>query len=164
MKRKHEELQKQIEQGETSKSNLQQLFDAIRDRDEEDAAAIMTRIRACQDPGTILRHLDAGDLLLQLHLVPETRYRHSFPPAFRMQTRLQSLDNVYFQSPIYEATLLENSPHTIEAHDRFRPQYLRPYAATELIDPKINLVKPSNWTNVLTDDILMRNMLRFYFR
>ncbi|RFN50766.1 nitrate assimilation regulatory protein nira [Fusarium flagelliforme] len=167
MKRKHDELQKQVEQGEASQSHLQQLFDAIRDRNEEDAATIMTRIRAGQDPGTILRHLDTGDLLLQLHLVPETRFRNSFPAAFRIPTRLQSLSNVYFQSPVYEATLMEHSPEqtgTIELHDRFRPQYLRPYAAAELIDPRINLVKPSNWTNVLTDDTLMRNMLRFYFR
>jgi hypothetical protein len=167
MKRKHDELQKQIEQGETSKSHLQQLFDAMRDRNEEDAATIMTRIRAGQDPGTILRHLDTGDLLLQLHLVPETRFRNSFPAAFRIPARLQSLGNVYFQSPVYEAALMEYSPEqtgTIELHDRFRPQYLRPYAAAELIDPRINLLKPSNWTNVLTDDAVMRNMLRFYFR
>ncbi|CAG7565821.1 unnamed protein product [Fusarium equiseti] len=167
MKRKNDELQKQVEQGETSQSHLQQLFDAMRDRNEEDAVTIMTRIRAGQDPGTILRHLDTGDLLLQLHLVPETRFRNSFPFAFRIPTRLQSLRNVYFQSPVYEATLMEHSPEhagTIELHDRFSPQYLRPYAAAELIDPRINLLKPSKWTNVLTDDALMRNMLRFYFR
>ena len=114
MKRKHDELQKHIEQGETPQSNLQQLFDAMRDRDEEDAATIMTRIRAGQDPGTILRHLDTGDLLLQLHLVPETRYRDSFPSAFRIPTRLQSLDNAYFQSPIYEATFFGK----VTGHDR----------------------------------------------
>ncbi|KYG13717.1 hypothetical protein FVEG_17683 [Fusarium verticillioides 7600] len=110
----------------------------MRDRDEKDAMTIMRRIRAGEDPSTILHHLRAGDLLLRLHLAPETRFRYSYPPAFRMPRRLQVPDNIYFHSLVYEATFMESSPctsSTIELHDRFRPQYLKPYSAAEVADP-----------------------------
>jgi hypothetical protein len=166
-KRKHDELQRQLEDGGSSESDLQQLFEAMRDRNEKDAMTIMRCIRAGEDPSTILRHLRAGDLLLQLHLAPETMFRNSFPPTFRMPRRLQVLDNVYFHSLVYEATFMESSPYlssTIELHDRLRPQYLKPYSAAEVTDPRFSLIKPSEWTNVLTDDEMMRNMIRSYFR
>ncbi|SCO81443.1 related to nitrate assimilation regulatory protein nirA [Fusarium oxysporum] len=167
IKRKHDELQKQLEDGGSSQSDLQQLFDAIRDRDEKDAMTIMRRIRTGEDPSTILRHLRAGDLLLQLHLAPETKFRNSFPSTFRMPRRLQLPDNAYFRSLVYEATFMESSPSasgTIELHDRFRPQYLKPYTAAEVTDPRLSLIKPSEWTNVLTNNEMMRNMIRSYFR
>lgn len=167
MKRKHDNLQKQLEDGRTTQSDLQQVFDAIRDRDEKDAMTIMRRIRAGEDPSTILRHLRAGDLLLQLHLAPETKFRNSFPSTFRMPRRLQLPDNSYLHSLVYEATFMENSPNgssTIELHDRLRPQYLKPYTAAEVTEPRLSLIKPSEWTNVLADNELMRDMLRSYFR
>ncbi|KAF5976055.1 nitrogen assimilation transcription factor nit-4 [Fusarium coicis] len=151
----------------SSESDLQQLFEAIRDRDEKDAMTIMRCIRAGEDPSTILRHLRAGDLLLQLHLAPETKFGNSFPPTFRMSRRLQVPDNVYFHSLVYEATFMASSPctsSTIELHDRFRPQYLKPYSAAEFTDPRFSLIKPLEGTNVLNDDEMMRNMIRSYFR
>ncbi|KAF5639432.1 nitrate assimilation regulatory nirA [Fusarium tjaetaba] len=118
IKRKHDELQRQLEDGGSSESDLQQLFEAIRDRDEKDAMTIMRRIRAGEDPSTILRHLRAGDLLLQLHLAPETRFRHSFPPTFRMPKRLQVPDNVYFHS-------LSFCPDTTSRLEYWNPESLR---------------------------------------
>ena len=72
LKRKFSELQ-------TRHSAIEDIFDIMRVRSEEEAFEIFQRIRKGTEPTTILRHVNYGNILLQLAVVPEARYRYEFP-------------------------------------------------------------------------------------
>jgi hypothetical protein len=48
------------------------------------------------------------------------------------------------------------------ADEKYRAQYFRPLLAGQIVDPRLDTVKPSMWTNVSADDNLMRAILRAY--
>ena len=112
---------------------------------------------------SILSQVKEGDLLLQLSLVPETRFRFDFPFKTEMPSSLRIANQPYLQSLLYEATSV--AP-TAASHrptsELYSPQYLKPYHASVLVDPRLDAVKPSKWTTVSTDDDLMRALLRLY--
>lgn len=144
------------------------MFRAIQTRDDGQAAEIFKRIRNGADPESILRQLTASDLLLQLHMVPETRLRYDFPHATEMPSYLQGFDNPYLHSQIYEGTFngptfLSGAPPA-SSDIRSPVQYLKPYRAATLIEPRIDQARPSLWTKVSTDDTMMRAILRAYFQ
>ena len=124
---------------------------------------IFQRIRAGGDVGTICRHVKDGDLLLQLSLVPETRYRYEFPFRKEMPSSLWTHGRPYLHSMIYEATSLAPAASSQgPANGKHGPQYLKPYHASTLVDSRLDAVKPSRWTTVCSDDDLMRELLRLY--
>jgi hypothetical protein len=45
----------------------------------------------------------------------------------------------------------------------YKAQYLRPYHAASVVDPRLDDIEPSKWTTVNTDDNLMRTLIRAYF-
>lgn len=152
---------------------LQQLFTALKSRNDADASAIFKRIRSGDDVESVVRHVCDGDLLVQLRTVPETRFRHQFPSRIEMPTYIRTPRNHYLQSLTYEATYPppdSASPQSgdlalsICVNDRSRPQYLKPYAAAKIVDQRLDLVRPSQWTTVCDDDDLMRTLLRLYFQ
>jgi len=68
---------------------------------------------------------------------------------------------------MYEAAFMsvpaEQSASALALYDQFRPHYLKPYLVAETVDPRLDQIQPSAWTNVSTDDDLMRRLLRLYF-
>ncbi|KAH8657914.1 putative C6 transcription factor [Xylariales sp. PMI_506] len=152
------------------------LFKLLRDLPSQDAATIMQRIRSGADASSLVKHVAAGNLLLQLSLEPETRMRYEFPYMAEMPASLLS-DNPYLDSLIYEGVLLYSDHHPQETSSertssllqKFGPSqyqdlYLKPIHAAELIDPRLSSVKPSMWTSVCSDDDLMRNLMAVLFR
>lgn len=127
-------------------------------------------VRQGVDPGALLRQMKEGDLLLQLSVVPETRRRYQFPYLAAMPHHLQTPDNPYLSSVLYETAFngVGNQAGQGSAlpqrgvASRYQNIYLQPYHAAELLDPLIDHVKPSKWTMVTTDDHLMRTLLRAY--
>ena len=83
-----------------------------------------------------------------------------------MPTSLQSPGNPYLPSLVYETTFVSSTPEQqaspSSADEKYRAQYLRPLLAAEIVDPRLDAVKPSMWTNVSSDDGLMRVILRAY--
>jgi hypothetical protein len=170
LKRKHDEVLEANEQLKESQLALQQLFHALRSRPESEANAIFRRIRAGADASSILRHVSTGDLLLQLQVTPETRFRFELPYRREMPSSLQTPANPYLRSLVYEVTLSgENALEPKGAspgpllENRYSPQYLKPYVVATLVEPKLDAVQPSNWTEVSKDDELMRALLSAYF-
>ena len=167
MNREHGELKRKLDELKDSHNVFDQLFQAIQSRPEVDAAAIFKRIRGRGDCETILRHISVGDILLQLHVAPETRYRYVFPYKTQMPASLLSPNNPYLHSLLYEMTFMTSASDQqalpSSADEKYGPQYLRPLLAAEMVDPRLDYVKPSMWTNVSSDDGLMRAMLRAYF-
>ncbi|KAH7129799.1 hypothetical protein B0J13DRAFT_678869 [Dactylonectria estremocensis] len=79
----------------------QELFEILCTKSEDESMAILHRMRSGQDVQSILRHLQDGDLLLQVALAPETRYRYGFSLHSRMPAYLLRINNPYLQSHIY---------------------------------------------------------------
>jgi hypothetical protein len=168
LKRKYDTLERSMRQLEQSHSFLEQLVHALQVREEADATAIFGRLRQGANVESIVQHLRAGDVLTQIHLCPETRLRYDFPYRPQMPSALLIPNNPYLDSVIYKAAfitpetgLLSHStlPHT----DNLTAPYLKPYMAATLADPRLDLVKPSQWTSVSTDDDFLRDLLCQYF-
>jgi len=140
------------------------MIEVLQSSREEDAYEILRRIRAGADVETLLRHIKDGDLLLQLSLVPESRFRYEFPYIKDMPSFLLRTDNPYLDSLIYECTLVDSATMEQPAKpmDAQSP-YLKPYHAAEIIDLRLDSVKPSTWTSISSNDGLMQKLLHAYF-
>ncbi|KAH7191735.1 nitrate assimilation regulatory protein nirA [Fusarium flagelliforme] len=159
LKRKQAEL-------EASHAGLEEVMSAIQRRPEAEAKAIFDRIRAGADAQSILRQIRHGDILLQLHLEPETRYRYEFPYKSQFPEVLSAVNNPYLGSLLYEGARVGASDTNLtlsSADEKYQAQYLRPYHAARIIDSRFDEVKPSQWTNVPVDDVFMRELLHLYF-
>lgn len=146
---------------------------------EQDATELFLRVRAGGDIATIVKHVQDGNLLLQLQLVPETRFRYELPYSRDMPTLLLTSGSPYLNSLIYEATsqrvLDSQTPVSAAmepnqrifpaeyASSEYRSEYVRPYHAAVLVEPRLRSVKPSEWTTVCKDDALLRELLTAYF-
>jgi hypothetical protein len=93
-----------------------------------------------------------------------------FPFGNKMPSSLQTSANPYLRSLMYEIAL--GVPNTAQSsktstwastNDRYDPQYLNPYLAATLVEPRLDTVEPSNWTLVSSDNVLMRALLHSYF-
>ncbi|KXJ85262.1 hypothetical protein Micbo1qcDRAFT_180969 [Microdochium bolleyi] len=142
--------------GETTSQALKRRFNNLRDQaaanadvldlltrlPEAEAQAVFKRIRSGHDVGAIVNHVRDGDVLLQMALEPESRFRYSFPYGSEMPSDIVA-NNPYLDSFIYEAPSLYASSSTGKA------------LATSLQGP---------WTVVCSDDTLMRDVLSVWLR
>ncbi|KAK0730418.1 hypothetical protein B0H67DRAFT_32036 [Lasiosphaeris hirsuta] len=180
LKRKYSELQSQ-------KTTYQQIFSLLQTRPEQEAEDLLQRIRRGADANSILRHVNYGDVLVQLALVPEARYRYEFPYKTDMPEFLLRPDNPYLDSELYELALrtAPDSPGSHHRHQRRRllgpgdrsssspdstpdaelqsDPYVKPFHAATVVHPLLDTVRPSRWTSVSSDDNLMRKLLHEYF-
>lgn len=169
LKRKHDESQHE---------NLvyQELYRLLVTVSEAEALDIVQRLRAGTDVETCVRQVQEGDLLLQLALRPESRFRYQFPYLPFMPAPLQTSDNPYLESLLYEGAAQgfaipqqqqpqqQASSSTAEATgaSSYSHIYVKPYHAAELVDGRLASAKASDWTSVTTDDNLFRRLLRTY--
>jgi hypothetical protein len=147
----------------------------LRSRPEHDALEIFKRIRAGADIDQVIRHVNYGDVVGQLAVVPETRYRYEFPYSIEMPASLVRPDNPYLDSEIYDFVLnpatQRRLPSPSSASSRSSPgatelleldPYLKPFHGAAILDPWLDAVKPSRWTSVSDDDDLMRGVIQAY--
>jgi hypothetical protein len=135
-------------------------------RTDADAATIFQKVRRGADPRSLLQNIEVGDVILQLMVTPETRSRFEFPWKLEMPASLVATQNPYLNSLLYESAFATNdsAPAALDSlHNHFMPQYLKPYSAAKLVDPRLDSIKPSQWTTVSDNDELMRTLLRLYF-
>lgn len=123
---------------------------------EHDAIDILRRARHGTSHCDLLRQISDGNLHVQINLVPEIRRRYEFPYMTGMPAFLITPDNPYLRSPIYESAFSLQQPTQ-------GPAYEMPYHAAELCDPLIDHVKPSIWTAVVSDNDLLRRLLKSFF-
>ncbi len=167
LKRKYTELQSQ-------KSVFEQVYEVLQTRPEKDAVEVFQRIRRGTDAGSVLRHVNHGDILIQLALVPEARYRYGFPYLPDMPAFLREMSNPYLDSEVYEYSLrgtpdpapqqqAHKQPKQEPQDGSERDPYLKPYSSAVVVDPWLDSVQPSKWTTVSCDDSLLRKILHDYF-
>lgn len=156
----------------------------LQTRPDKEAEEVFQRIRRGADASSILRHVNYGDVLVQLALVPEARYRYEFPYLPEMPPFLRRPDNPYLDSEVYECALrgppgppgaprpqyqLPSSSGngmngTLSTYGPgLRDPYLKPYLSATVVHPWLDSVKPSRWTTISSDDALMRKILHDYF-
>ncbi|KAL9488234.1 hypothetical protein ACSS6W_000511 [Trichoderma asperelloides] len=153
-------------------TSFQEIFSTLQSCSDRDAMNMFNLVRQGVDPKYLLKQMKECDFVFQLAVVPETRRRYQFPYLPTMPIRLQTPDNPYLKSVLYETVFLRPDDESSDGSSasssadtqlgRHHNVYMRPYHAAEVIDPLIDLVKPSKWTAVIADDRLMRTLLRAY--
>ncbi|KJZ79148.1 hypothetical protein HIM_01299 [Hirsutella minnesotensis 3608] len=141
-----------------------------------DAQHVLNRLRSGTDITTILDHVKAGNILIQMAVAPETRFRYSFPYRSEMPDEYYP-NNPYLNSMIYEVASLhaadppsqsaeQRIPSSLEAlgSSEYQSLYLKPFHAAMTVEPRLSDVKVSLWTTVCSDDTLMRQLLAALFR
>lgn len=113
-----------------------------------------------------------------MHLVPETCLRYELPYSRDLPARLLVSESPYFDSTIHEAasqrtlhsqireiTATESERRILSDSDSLtrQSQYVKPYHAAVLIEPRLENAGPSEWTAVSKDDALMRKLSIAYF-
>ncbi|QPC71094.1 hypothetical protein HYE68_001846 [Fusarium pseudograminearum] len=151
----------------------EELMGLLKNLPEHDAQDLFKRIRSGADAGSVLQQAKAGDVMLQMAVVPETRYRYEFPYRSDMPKGFH-IDNPYFNSIIYEAASLYsygNGPELTTPNgfadlvsQEQQSMYLKPFHAAQVVEPLLDDAKVSSWTSVSNDDVLMRDLLRVMFR
>jgi len=173
LKRKFSELQ-------SRHTAFEGVFDLIRARSDEEAMEVFQCIRKGAEASTILRHINYGNVLLQLAVAPETRYRYEFPNMSGLPSFLSRRDNPYLDSEMYacalrtpsgcnqvQAQLPSPSPATRASQsqspdpavEQQLAPYWKPYHVAQLMEPLLDAVQPSKWTTVSSDDALMRRLI-----
>ncbi|KAF5549290.1 nitrogen assimilation transcription factor nit-4 [Fusarium mexicanum] len=161
-------------EGSSQRSSVyEELVGLLKNLPEQDAQAILQRLRSGTDTASVANQARAGNLLLQMAVVPETRLRYEFPYRSDMPKELE-LNNPYLNSMLYETASLysqhQTSGATLPGHlaslgsEEQRSPYLKPFHAAQVFDPLLSDVKVSAWTSICNDDNLMRDLLTVLFR
>lgn len=155
-----ERLQQNYTDLQTSHATLDVIIRAIQSQDQERAGSIVQMLRDGITPDDIVRQITAGDAMVEMRLATETKFRFEFPYRAQMPREVLSSNSPYLRSPIYE---LYQAPEQAALLDQHNPQFMKPYHAADILDPRLKSVVPSQWTVVSKDDALMRDLLRHYF-
>ncbi|KAL6803079.1 hypothetical protein GGI42DRAFT_19984 [Trichoderma sp. SZMC 28013] len=154
----------------------EELFDLLRSLPDPEADHVWHQIREGLDATSLLNYLKTGNLLLQMAVAPETRFRYELPYQTEMPVYYLG-DNPYMDSMIYGASSLypQDARSRISgrtatnrggkrASNGYQDVYLKPFHAAEVIDPRLTDAKITLWTSVCKDDGLMRRLLSVFLR
>ncbi|RKL38961.1 hypothetical protein BFJ72_g7091 [Fusarium proliferatum] len=161
-------------EGSSQRSSVyEELVGLLKNLPDQDAQAILQRLRSGTDVASVVNQARAGNVLLQMAVVPETRLRYEFPYRSEMPKEFE-LNNPYLNSMLYETASLYSQHQISETNltghlaslssEEQRSPYLKPFHAAQVFDPLLSDVKVSAWTSVCDDDKLMRDLLTVLFR
>ncbi|KAI0161186.1 hypothetical protein GGR52DRAFT_164583 [Hypoxylon sp. FL1284] len=145
------------------------LLGILRSRPDNETSQVLQRLRMGEDVQAIVRAVHDGDLLLQLSLKPDFRFRYEFPYIREMPPHLDGPQNPYLQSILYEKTGVVSSQPSVyidtlrDIEDESQKIYLVPNHTAELVDPRIASANVSSWTKVSSDNPMLRVLLQIYF-
>lgn len=141
----------------------EELYDMLQTIGEGDAAEIFRRIRSGAKAEALVRYVSEGSQLLGLSIIPEMRTRYEFPYLTTIPPALR--ESIYFHSHIFDA--IEAVDQTADTpHPNLvarQSNYAKPLFAAEMADPLLSEAKPSLWTSVSNNDLLLRKLLEGYF-
>jgi len=89
LKRKYDALQSENEA-------YAELFNLIRTRPDNESYEILRRIKMGTDVRDVLKHIKEADLLIQLNLRPQNRFRYTLPFMSTMPARISHPENLYY--------------------------------------------------------------------
>ncbi|EYB22091.1 hypothetical protein FG05_09102 [Fusarium graminearum] len=139
-------------------------IDIFRSHPVQDVNDILNRLRGGTSVDELVRHVESGDLLLELSVAPDIQWRHNPGGLLTIPDLLKTANNPYVKSLIYHIKFGPLTP------TRPRPppagslaSYNAPYHTAGMISVLLDTCQPSKWTNVSKDDELLREILRRYF-
>jgi hypothetical protein len=143
----------------------EELFDMLSTMPEHDAADVFRRIRSGANAEALVRHVQEGSLVLGLSLAPRARPRFEFPYRATIPAALR--ESIYFRSHVFDAVQVLDAPSAAAApHANVisrQSNYAKPLFAAEMVDPLLTDARPSQWTQVSSNDGLLRKLLEGYF-
>jgi hypothetical protein len=142
----------------------EELYDMLQTMTEQDAADVFRRIRSGAKAEALVRHVQEGSLVLGLSVAPETRIRYEFPYMATIPAALR--ESIYFRSHVFDALqTLDSAPSFATQANLVARQsnYAKPLFAAEMVDPLLAEARPSQWTQVSSNDLLLRKLLEGYF-
>ncbi|GAB1312659.1 Zn(2)-C6 fungal-type domain-containing protein [Madurella fahalii] len=164
LKRKFDEIRDRV-------SAQEELYALLRTRDQTEVNEILRRLRAGSDVESILRYVRDGDLLLQLRLAPETRFRYCFPDFANWPTVFNDPEDPYLAAQLLDIDPAMHTRSQIASLpspplDTSIPPhvYRMPYHAAQIADPRLASVRAARWTSVTTDDALVSRLLSLYLQ
>ncbi|CAF3645801.1 unnamed protein product [Fusarium graminearum] len=139
-------------------------IDILRSHPEQDVNDILNRLRGGTSVDELVRHVESGDLLLELSVAPGIQWRHNPGVLLTIPDLPKTANNPYVKSLIYHIKFGPLTP------TRPRPppagslaSYNAPYHTAGMISVLLDTCQPSKWTNVSKDDELLREIFRRYF-
>lgn len=148
----------------------QEFIQLLRTLPQHDAQQAFEKLRSGTDLVTILNHARTGDPLFQVAVSPETKFRYEFPYRSEMPPSYIA-NNPYLNSIVYEATSLYSQAEQRESRlvsditsDKYHSLYVMPFHAGQVVEPRLSDARPSRWTTICSDDMLMRDLLAVFFR
>lgn len=161
-------------------SPYEQFVSLLKTVSEQEARGLLARLRSGTEIEALISQLTDGDLLLQLSVVPESRFRYDFPYMLKMPKYLVVGENPYLQSILFEGAAV-NSAHSFKTRSENSvptsiaqspseralfedATYLKPFHAAEVIDVRLSQANLTYWTSVCDDNVLMRELLLIWFR
>ena len=141
----------------------EELYQMMQTMSEDDAAEIFRRVRSGAKADAIVRHVRDGNLILELSVVPPRLTRFQFPCISSIPSKL--LESRYFRSHMFCAVQTVNRPILAEEDNRVarKSNYTAPFFTAEMADPLLSQAKPSIWTRVSSNDVLLRKLLAACF-
>ncbi|KAH7174944.1 uncharacterized protein B0J16DRAFT_364916 [Fusarium flagelliforme] len=169
-------LKRQYQALKATEANQEKIFDLLTTLPEAEAQQVLSRLRSGTPAETILNLVMAGDALVQLAIAPECQFRYKLLYKTQMPHELLH-DNPYLDTLMYQGALLysqddipvpvtsprvHNANISVHSNSHNAP-YLMPFHAAHVVDPLLSDCKPSLWTSVCKDDVLMRDLLGVWF-
>jgi hypothetical protein len=165
LKREHSALQ-------SREASQTKILDLLTSLPEAEAQHVLWRLRSGTPADTIYNQVTAGNALVELAVKPESWLRHELLYQAEMPKHYIH-NNPYLDTVIYQDTSLypRNSNMSYLSSSAMRnaiasvggsiheAAYLMPFHAAHVVHPLLNEAKPSLWTVVCKDDVLMRNIL-----
>ncbi|KAJ6782267.1 hypothetical protein PWT90_10560 [Aphanocladium album] len=102
----------------------------LRDLPDKEAAGVLRRIRTGTSLAAIIHQAKGGDVLMQIAVAPETRFRYSFPYRDEMPAGCRGGDNPYLGSVIYEVASVLGPPPPSPTSKASSPALLLALAAS----------------------------------
>jgi hypothetical protein len=156
-KRRFDDSQRSINDYET-------LYRMLATRPLLEAEKILERIRNGSKVEDVIRGVRDGDLLLQMTLVPEKRYRYDFPDIRNMPPLFEDPNDPYIRSPLFSppVSVLQNVDGSTSALLWPRQVYEIPYHTARILDSRISSVDAAYWTRVTDDNALVAQLISLY--
>ena len=148
----------------------EELYRVLQSRPRPEALNIFYRIRAGSDVESILRSAGEGDLLLQLRLTPEARYRYGLHLEEDTTRLFSDPDDPYRLPPLFDSSHRPPSSGS-EARGKAHRQspapgdvYEKPFHTASFVDSRLRPPNLLQWTNATDDAGLVSNLLALYFQ
>lgn len=148
-------------------SAYEELFNLIQTRPPSVADQLVRKIRNGTKAEDLIRYVQDGDLLLNLALQPDHRFRFTLLYPADVQPLLQRTANPYLNSRLFRA-LFEDTGADPQSSvtQAARSIYDIPYHAARLADPLLSSAFPhiSKWTAISDDEDFLKRAFERYFQ